>query len=132
MEDRHVLVIHWNSNEAEEYANSLRADGYKVDVESRDGNHALRSIRKHAPDAVAIFLARQPALGRQTAGTLIKVRKMEKVPIIFVGGKEDAVAKAISVLPNATFTELSELPKALSKLITPKRRGKLARLKKWF
>ncbi len=130
MEARYVFLIHWNAWEAEEYANALRGQGYEVEVEARSGERAFESIRKDTPDAVAVFLSRQPSQGRDTARALRRLRRMQGVPLIFVDGREEAVVRALAEFEGAAFTKSSELSQALEALLAPRPPGLLSRLKK--
>ncbi|MGH2544380.1 MAG: hypothetical protein ACRDIB_16430 [Ardenticatenaceae bacterium] len=133
MEARYVFLIHWNAREAEEYADALRDAGYDVEVEARDGRRAHDFIKDDPPDAVVIFLSRQPAVGRQTAESIMELRQMQRVPLVFVDGREDAVVKAMSEFVGATFTKSSELSEVLNQLLASRpKRGVLSRLRNWF
>ncbi|MCI0439036.1 MAG: hypothetical protein L0177_07880 [Chloroflexi bacterium] len=130
MEDRYVFLIHWNAREADEYASALREQGYEVEVEARSGERAFESIRTDTPDAVAVFLSRQPSQGRDTARALRRLRRMQGVPLIFVDGKEEAIVRAMAEFEGATFTKASELSQALEALLVPRPPGLFSRLKK--
>lgn len=131
MANKYIFLIHWNAKEAEEYAAGLRGEGYDVEVEARDGNDAIATMRGDAPDAIIIYLSREPALGRRTAEIIRRHRKLKSVPLIFVDGRDRAVMRAISEFEGARFTKSSELADVLGEVIVA-RTGVLSRLKRWF
>ena len=111
-----VFLIHWNAMEAEEHARALRAKGWRVEMETEDGARAGGRILADLPDAVVVCLTRLPSHGRETAEALRSYRAGRYLPIIFVGGKEKAVAKARSRVPDAVFTTRVELMRVLDEL----------------
>jgi DNA-binding response OmpR family regulator len=111
-----LFYIHWNPAEAEERAASIRKLGFKVDVEAEDGARACKHMTENLPDAVVISLARLPSLGRETAKSLQTLRATRDLPILFLGGTEDAVEKARAAVPNAEFSADEGLELALARL----------------
>lgn len=111
-----LILIHWNPLEAQELAIPLRADGWDVDVESKDGARAGKNILVRKPDAVIIYLSRLPSHGCVTAKGVRSYKSGRNVPIIFVDGKDEAIQKAKTNVPNGLFIKSKELKKLLDNL----------------
>ena len=104
---RRLFLFHWDAAEAAEHARRLRdgagARGWRVDVESADGARGGAAVRASPPDVVVIHLTRLPSHGRETADYLASAKATRHVPIVFVGGAGDALAKTKQRVPGATF-----------------------------
>lgn len=98
-----LFMIHWNDDEAEEYAALLRDAGWHVEIEAEEGDRACRRIKEDQPDAIVIYLLRLPSHGRHTAQHLHSVNATRNIPIIFVGGSEAIVEKTLAAVPSAIF-----------------------------
>ncbi|UCE75454.1 MAG: hypothetical protein JSV56_07070 [Methanomassiliicoccales archaeon] len=116
-----LFLIHWNPLEAQEYAIPLRADGWLVDVESKDGARAGKKILTEQPDAVVIYLSRLPSHGCVTARGVRLYQSGRHIPIIFVDGKEEAIQNTKSKVPDSVFTTNEELHKLLDDFMKPGR-----------
>ena len=107
---RRIRFVHWNRNEAEERAGQIRALGYDVDATSLP-----MPFRRFAEgfDAVVIDLSRLPSQGRDV-GVSIRIAKPTRgLPLVFVGGAPEKVARVRETLPDATFTSWEEIGDAL-------------------
>jgi DNA-binding response OmpR family regulator len=111
-----LVLIHWNPLEAQELAIPLRADGWDVDVESRDGARAGKTILTKKPDAVLIYLSRLPSHGCITAKGVRAYKGGRHIPIIFIDGKSEAVKKTMLEVPDGRFVRSRELYKMLEDL----------------
>lgn len=111
-----LFLIHWNQGEAEEHAQKLRATGWDVDIEYEDGARGGKTIDENPPDAVVIYLTRLPSHGRQTATHLREMRATRDLPIIFVGGKDQALEKTMQKVPDGIYISEEELNQALREL----------------
>jgi CheY-like chemotaxis protein len=96
-----AFIIHWNVQEAEQYAQLLYEDGWSVEFEAVDGRRAFDLIGKDQPDVVLIYLSRLHIQGRAVAVDLRESSETESIPIVFVDGKQKAVQKAMSEVPDA-------------------------------
>ncbi len=119
-----LILIHWNPLEAQELAIPLRADGWDVDVESKDGARAGKKILTRKPDAVVIYLSRLPFHGCITAKGVRSYKGGRHIPIIFVDGKSEAVKKAQSNVPDGLFIKSRELKNILDDLYKAGRKKK--------
>jgi len=114
---RRIRLIHWNDVEARERAERLRSAGYRVDHGVLDAT-GLRGLRADPPDAVVIDLSRVPSQGRDV-GLGIRMRKATRhVPLVFVGGVPETVARIKSLLPDAVYTTWEGIPSALAHAIS--------------
>lgn len=108
-----VFLVHWNESQAEEYAEELRSDGWKVEVQTEDGGRAFKFTRGNPPDVVVVHLSDKPSHGREVAHTLRQAKATRHLPIVFVDGEEEAVQKTKAKVPDAVFTTSAELRKVL-------------------
>ena len=74
---------------------------------------SLRAIRDNPPDAFVIDLTRQPSHGRELGVWFRQQKATRHVPIVFVGGEPEKVARVRQVLPDAVYTEWSRIRSAL-------------------
>jgi DNA-binding response OmpR family regulator len=110
-----VFLIHWNEQEVEDHAETLRSWGWEVETEAEDGARACKTITAHPPDAVVIFLTRLPSHGRETARYLRSRKATSQLPIIFVDGSSAVVEKMKSKIPSARYTSSKVLEIVLGK-----------------
>lgn len=108
-----VLLLHWNASEAAERAERLRRAGHSVRASS--DNSALRDVRESPPDAFVIDLGRLPSQGLALATWLRAQAAARRVPIVFVDGEAEKVARARSVLPDATYARWPGVSAALTR-----------------
>jgi DNA-binding NarL/FixJ family response regulator len=119
-----LFLIHWNPLEAQELAGPLRAEGWDVNVEAKDGARAGKMILTHKPDAVVIYLSRLPSHGCVTAQGVRSYKSGRNIPIIFVDGKKKAVQKTKMNVPDGMFIKNKELKKILDGISEVARRQK--------
>ena len=110
-----IFLVHWNKEEAETFAADLRAQGWQVDLECEEGARGGGAIKQDPPDAVIIYLTRLPSHGRATAEYLVQTKSTRSIPIIFVGGESEALAKTKTKIPNGIFIQGDQLQKTLEK-----------------
>jgi DNA-binding response OmpR family regulator len=109
-----IFLIHWNDHEAEQLADTLRAQGWLVDFESADGALAAKAIVANPPDVVVVMQTRLPSHGRRTGEWLRSRKALQQLPIVFVDGEGDALEKTKAKVPNAQYTSWAELPDVLT------------------
>jgi hypothetical protein len=96
-------LIHWNTSQAKDRAERIRAAGYEVDYERLSGSALLRGLGKNPAAAVAVDLSRLPSQGRDIA-LLIRKRKTTRcVPLVFIGGASAKVERIKDLLPDAVY-----------------------------
>jgi CheY-like chemotaxis protein len=111
-----LFLIHWNLEEAQAYAETLRGRGWDVDFEHEDGARAAKSVKANPPDIIVIYLTRLASHGRATAEYLAEAKSTRGIPIIFVGGQGEALVKTKAQLPNAIYIEEASLQQTLGSL----------------
>ena len=104
MSKARAFVIAWDKKLVEDLARQLRTAGYTVETEFENGGVAAKRIREGQPDVVVIDLSKKPSHGKQTASTLLKIKKSSHIPIVFVGASDEAATSVGQAIPNATFT----------------------------
>lgn len=112
-----VRLIHWKAEEAEVKAEMLRSLGCQVDCAPFDGQPAMRALRQNPPAAIVIDLSYSPSQGRDAAIALRYAKATRSVPIVFVEGDPEKVARIQQHLPDATYTSWQEIPSVLSEVI---------------
>lgn len=112
-----VRLIHWHDKEAEERAGRIRALGFDV-IPDAHANNSLREIRDHPPAAFVIDLSRLPSHGREIAMALRQYKATRLVPLVFVEGDPDKVARIKQHLPDAVYTTWSRIASALKRAIS--------------
>lgn len=108
-----ITLFHWNAAEGEERAARLRSEGYAVEFKATVVPEDLRAMGTNPPDAMVIDLSRLPSHGREIAGALRRQKATRPVPIVFVAGDPEKVARARAMLPDAVFTDWPHLGGAL-------------------
>ena len=111
-----VRLIHWNAAEARQQAEKLRAAGYEVDCDPPDAA-ALRRLKEDPPAAVVIDLGRLPSQGRDMGLVIRKVKATRHVPLVFVEGDSEKVARVKELLPDAVYTTWGRIRGSLRRAI---------------
>lgn len=105
MAKRRVLLVHWNATEARARAARLRDAGYTVRIHSKEADgEGFKRVRAHPPDAVVIDLDRLPSHGRACGVWLRQTKPTRHVPILYVGGDDERIARTRKLLPDAVFS----------------------------
>lgn len=112
-----VRLIHWNEEEAKQRAKILRAAGYEVFYKIQAGPEFLRDLRERVPHAIVIDLGRLPSHGRDVGLGVRQSKATRHVPIVFVGGEPEKVARVKALLPDAAFTPWNKIRSALKQAI---------------
>ncbi len=112
-----IHLVHWNDDEAEEKASSLRQLGYDVKYDE-PSPEIFREFRKRPPDIFLIDLSRLPSQGRDVALSLRLSRSTRNVPIVFVDGAPDKVKIVKRHLPDAIYASWVNVNGSLKKAIS--------------
>ena len=115
-----LFLVHWHAAEAEQHAQPLRAQGWKVDIEHEDGARAAKIIKENPPDLVVIYHTRLPSHGHATAAYLAETKATSEIPLLIVGGEGEALGKTKTKLPDAVYTAEEDLIFTLSTLLEHK------------
>ena len=113
----HVRLIHWNGPEGRERKLRLASLGHRADFDYVEGPGLQRVLRTSVPEVYLIDLSRLPSHGRQVAMWLRSRKSTQHVPIVFVDGEPEKVARLKELLPDATYTSWSRLETALPKAV---------------
>ncbi|HEY42967.1 MAG TPA: DUF3052 family protein [Anaerolineae bacterium] len=111
-----VRLIHWNATEAEERAELIGDFGYEVVYKLLDATE-LRRMKETPPSAVVIDLSRLPSQGRDLGISLRKFKTTRHVPLVFVGGDPEKVARIKEILPDVIYTTWDKLGDSLEHAI---------------
>jgi CheY-like chemotaxis protein len=114
---KRVRLVHWDEDEGLERQKQLGAFGFDAAFNFGDGAFAMRQIRASLPDAVVIDLSRMPSHGREVAQGLRSAKVTRHVPIVFVGGEPEKVARTKQLFPDAAYTTWGRIKSALPKAI---------------
>jgi CheY-like chemotaxis protein len=112
-----IRLIHWNATEAKQKASILESAGYEVDYEP-SAPQILKELRNNPPDAVVIDLSRLPSQGRDMAINIRHAKATRNIPIIFVEGDPQKVNQIKIHVPDALYTNYSQIQTAIEKAIT--------------
>ena len=111
-----LFFIHWEEAEVQEYTERLGLFGWQVETESEDGARAFKRIKESLPDVIVISLSRLPSHGRETADALRSTTITRAIPVIFIDGNEEAIAKTRLKVPDAIYTTSKMLNSVLDGL----------------
>lgn len=112
-----IRLIHWNGPEGRERKQRLAALGHQAEFDDDEWPALGRKIRANPPDAFLIDLSRLPSHGREVALTLRGRKDTRHIPIVFVDGDPEKVARLKTILPDATYTTWGRLKTAIPKAI---------------
>ena len=112
----HVRLIHWKAEETAERAERIRPAGYEVLSEPLNPAR-LRELRDDPPLAVVIDLSRLPSQGRDLGLNIRKYKATRHVPLVFVEGDPEKVARIKELLPDAVYTTWNRIRNSLKRAI---------------
>jgi hypothetical protein len=112
-----VRMFHWNAIEAKKRLKELRGCGYDVLYDPLSPA-VLKDLKSDPPAAILIDLSRLPSQGRDVGIYIRHHKTTRNVPIVFVGGKREKVARVKRQLPDAVYTEWASVESALRRAIT--------------
>jgi hypothetical protein len=112
-----VRLVHWDEDQGFERQKQLEALGFDASFEFGDGLFVIRQIKASLPDAVVIDLSRIPSHGREIAQSIRSTKYSRHIPIVFVGGEPEKVARTKQLVPDAVYTTWGRIKSALPKAI---------------
>jgi CheY-like chemotaxis protein len=109
-----VRVIHWKPAESSVLVDAVRAAGFEPEYDpAHTASEIARALKENPPDAVVIDLTRLPSHGREMAVWIRNRKSSRTLPIVFVDGEPDKLARVKDVLPDATYATRATLARAL-------------------
>jgi CheY-like chemotaxis protein len=108
-----ICLLHWNEAESAERLERLRAAGFDAYHSTLAGPPLLHQLRENSPSAIVIDLARLPSHGREVGAALRATKATRYIPLVFVGGEAEKVARVRALLPDAAYTTWDEIGSAL-------------------
>jgi CheY-like chemotaxis protein len=112
-----LILVHWNAVEARQPLEQLRRAGHDVRHLAPQGGQGLRAVCRELPDAFVIDLSRLPSNGCAVAVFLRQQKPTRHIPIVFVGGDPEKVARIRKLLPDAVYTAWRDVGRALKRAI---------------
>src|SRR5512136_1906027 len=113
-----ICLLHWNEVEAAERLERLRAAGFTAYHSTLAGPPLFRLLRENPPTAIVIDLARLPSHGREVGAALRATKATRYIPLVYVGGEAEKVARVRALLPDAVYTSWEEIGPALQAAIS--------------
>lgn len=108
-----IILIHWKAEELPERVARLESAGYEVDSTLPQGSASLRRLGEDPPAALVIDLSRLPSHGRDVAISVRTRKSTRRIPLVFVGGAPDKVARVKEFLPDAVYTAWEDIGSAV-------------------
>lgn len=112
-----ICLLHWNEVEAAERLERLRGAGYAAYHSTLAGPPLFRLLRENPPAAIVIDLARLPSHGREVGAALRATKATRYIPLVYVGGEAEKVARVRTLLPDATYTAWEQIGPALQEAL---------------
>jgi len=100
---KRIRLIHWKELEAAGRIAVLEDAGHSVDY-CAVTPATLKQLRSEPPDAFVIDLSRAPSQGRDIGLMLRKFSETRNVPLVFVDGDAEKVARVKELLPDAVYS----------------------------
>ena len=114
---RSIRLISPNEERSSRIEQELAASGFTVDASPFEPQ-TLKAIASKPPDAVVIDLGRLPSHGRDI-GIAVRTRVGTRmIPLVFVDGADDKIARTREMLPDAVYTRSGRLKSAVQKAIS--------------
>lgn len=110
-----LFLFHWDKTSAAARAKELRAAGWTVAVESEDGARGGSKVLQQPPDVIVFDLAKRPSHSRETASGIRGYKAGRSLPMVFVDGTDDDVAKTKARVSAAVFTTSTKLLSVLNR-----------------
>ncbi len=113
-----VRLICWNLIEAKKRAETLKSAGYVVDAGIPSGAASVREMGKSRILAIVIDLSRLPSQGRDIAIMFRSMKATRRIPLVFVEGDPEKVARIRNLLPDAVYSRWGGIRSALQRVIS--------------
>jgi CheY-like chemotaxis protein len=104
-----ISLINASNAQTHDHLSLLAEAGYSVDSIERMTRPQMLAIREQPPAAFIIDLSRVPSDGQSFAIWLRQQKNTRRVPIIFVSGAAEKVARARELLPDIPAVEWEDI-----------------------
>jgi hypothetical protein len=111
---KRVVLYHWKADDAKPLIQLMEGTGFAVHYDEKGTK--LGKLREIQPVAVVIDLTRMPSQGRYVAAGIRSTKSIRHIPIVFVDGDPEKIAKIREMLPDATYTQSGKLAAALKRV----------------
>jgi CheY-like chemotaxis protein len=123
-----LFLFQWDKTSAQARAKLLRAEGWTVSVESEDGARlpaviaptrqagGSKNVLQKPPDVIAMDLAKRPSHSRETEKGIRGYKAGRTIPMVFVDGTKEDIAKTKAKVSPSMFTTLEKLVSGLEKI----------------
>lgn len=108
-----IFLFHWQQSASEALADDLRRLGWEVELEWQDGRRGSQAARQQPPDLLLFDLGRRPSHSWATAQHLAEAAATGELPMLFLDGSPEAIAKTREKILQAVFVARADLPAAL-------------------
>jgi hypothetical protein len=113
---KNVSLIHWKAEEAQALIDLMEGAGFAVHYAGDQKGMRLPQLREMNPVAAVIDLTRMPSYGRYWAAEVRASKSLRHLPLVFVDGDAERVARVKADLPDATFTTRDQLAAILKRV----------------
>lgn len=104
MPKERLQLFHWNEEETKDRVARLKKLGYAVQGTRNDHGQASRDWKENPPAAFVIELSRLPSHGKQIGYWIRSTKHTRQIPIVFIEGEPEKVAKIRELLPDAVYS----------------------------
>jgi len=111
-----IRLLHWKEEECGPRAEVLRGLGFAVDATLLTSS-SLKGIREDPPDAIVIDLSRLPGQGLEVGTFLRKSKTTRLIPLVYVEGAPEKVARVQAALPDARYTTYQKIGPVLEDVL---------------
>ena len=116
MSQGRLFLFAWSQAEAEAVASTIASWGWQVQLEWQDGGRGSAAVKAAVPDVLVFYLDQKPSHSRAIAEHLANTKATRYIPMVFVGGEDEALLKARSLFPTAFFVDQDQLQATLEGL----------------
>jgi CheY-like chemotaxis protein len=111
-----IRLIHWKAGEAGKRIERLRSAGYEVEFDE-SAPVILKKMRERPPEVFVVDLTRLPAQGRDMALAVRHYKSTRNVPVVFVDGDAEKVARIRKQVPDAVYATWRSIRGAIRRAI---------------
>ncbi len=99
-----ALLLHWKEEELADLASRLSGSGFHIEPYVPVPGEGLKGlVARGRPDLLLVSLDRLPSNGHAVADHFRKRKDARMIPIVFVGGAPEKVAKIRAAMPGCWF-----------------------------